>query len=177
MTDQVMSVSQATDEPPHSKTSIMSIVNRIAGAFGRDIGSGDIAMLRRMDLDDLGASAFWRIISTYVPADTLPNHDPLLAETERKWAIVLNALAILAGLHQHNVSLGAALAHAGFSELRFVRLLRARDATLGSHVRSAASYLASKGQSADCADLALLVFSDAEPVRRKLARDYYYNGD
>ena len=176
MNDPGMTASER-DEPTGSKTSVTSIVNRIAGSLGRDIGAGDLAALRRLDPEDPASPEFWRIMAAYVPSDTLPQGDPWLAQAERRWAIVLNALAILAGLHERTVPLGVALAGARYSELRFVRLLRARDAALADHVRSAARYLAAKGQGANCADLARLVFSESESVRRKIARDYYYNMD
>lgn len=177
MSDPDLNTPTLSDQRTASRTSMGTIVNRIAGAFGREIGAGDLAGLRRLDPDELASPEFWRVMAAYVPTDALPQHDPYLTRVERQWAVVLSALAILAGLHERTVPLGAALARARYSELRFVRLLRARDAALANHVRSAARYLAAKGQSADCVGLALLVFSEGETVRRQIARDYYYNVD
>jgi CRISPR system Cascade subunit CasB len=89
-------------------------------------------------------------------------------------------MAHLTGLHAAGRSLGTALADAGFSELRFVRLLRATDDTLLRLAIEAARFLAAKAQPSNQVDLALLVLSDGwtdasarERVRRQLARGYY----
>ena len=81
------------------------------------------------------------------------------------------------GLHVPGRRLGRALAAAGLSELRFVRLLRARERQLLSEVRTAARYLAARAEPVDWVDFARLVLSHdtkrAESVRRGIARDYY----
>jgi CRISPR system Cascade subunit CasB len=86
-------------------------------------------------------------------------------------------MALLEGLHAPRARLGAVLAESGFSELRFERLLRAHGEALWDAVRRMAHFLASKAASVNQADIAWLVLSDdrsdAERVRRRLARHFY----
>jgi len=161
--------------PAHN---LESVVNQIAYAMRHTLGRGDVAELRRLHPKDPSAPAFWKIAASYLaPARMLPRGGQLLDEAERRWASILSAMAQTAGLHRPGRRLGNALAAAGFSELRFVRLLRARDKPLFQNVRTAAGYLAAKAEPLDCADIAYLVLSDGRPhseaVRRRIARDYY----
>lgn len=172
----------APSASPSSSTThatLGAIVGRIAGAIERgELSPGDVASLRRLEPHDPSASAFWRVCALFLePAAALPANDPLRADAEKRWAGILNALAILQGCHRPGTPLGSALAEAGYSELRFSRLLRARDDVLLDEIRSGARFLASKAQPADLTDLARLVLSDGradeETVRRRIARSYY----
>ncbi len=154
------------------------VVNQIAYAIGGALGTGDVAELRRLHPKDPSAPAFWKVAALYLtPSGMLPSAGQRLDDAERRWASILNAMAQLAGLHRPARRLGHALAAGKFSELRFVRLLRAHDKTLFDNVRTAAGYLAAKAEHVDCADIAQLVLSDgrshSEAVRRRIARDYY----
>lgn len=170
-------------DPSLERPSLATVVHRIAAALDpavrqHGLPPGDVAALRRLEPDDLSVPAFWKVLATYVsPAGLLPRGGRALDDAERAWAVILNAMAHLAGHNDPHTSLGAALAEAGFSELRFVRLLRARGEALAPAVRTMAQFLASKAQPVNQADLAQLVLSDghnhAESVRRRIARSYY----
>jgi CRISPR type I-E-associated protein CasB/Cse2 len=155
--------------------SVARAVHGVARALGEGaIAPGDSANLRRLRADDPAAPAFWRVLSYYV-APNFPR--PLTEGEERRWAVILNGMAHMQGLHAPEQRLGAALREVGFSELRFVRLLRAESEGLEDLVRQTARFLAAKGRSANLVDLARLVLSDgrrdAERVRRHIARDYF----
>jgi CRISPR system Cascade subunit CasB len=164
----------AAREPRESMATTVACLARALDG----LSPGDLAELRRMDPEDPGCPGFWKVVvSDLEPAGVLPAGGPLLDQAERRWAAVLQAMAIAHGFHQPGARLGAALAEAGFSELRFTRLLRARDNGLHDGVRLAARFLAAKGQVADFRGIADLVLSEGRPysedVRRRIARDYY----
>ena len=178
MNSQALPESPAQAAPATREGGYRAAVARVAHGVARAleervIGPGDAAELRRLKPDDPASPAFWRMLAQYIA----PNFERLSQEDERRWAVILNALATLAGLDTPGIALGAALRDAGFSELRFVRLLRAEDERLADTVRGAARYLASKAQPANLAQFADLVLSDgrrnAEQVRRDVARTYY----
>lgn len=149
---------------------------RIAHLIDRELGPGDVAALRRLTTEDPGCPAFWRLSATVLaPGGLLPESEGLREWTEARWAVVAQAAASMRGLRSE-AGLGRALAEAGYSEMRFTRLLRADDAPLFDEVRTAARYLASKGTSVDPADFADLLLRPghaAERVRRRIARAYY----
>lgn len=161
-----------------TRTGLSDAINRIAAALRRNGAAGARASLRRLHWDDPTSPAYWRFLTEYVqeagllPADGEGRHD-----VEVSWAAILAATAQLADLHRPGRALGLALAAARFSELRLVRLLRARDRALLENVRLAARYLAAKGEYVDCADLAWLVLGHGGPsgekMCRDIARDYY----
>lgn len=153
------------------------VVNRLARALATDLSPGELSQLRRMEPHDPGCPAFWRlVIQILEPSGALPMGDPREA-AEVEWAAVLSAMVRLAGSHDPKIPLGRALAAAGYSELRLVRLLRSHGEQLGIELRKMATYLASKGERADLTLLASLIRSHdpqaAERIRRRLARDYY----
>lgn len=160
------------------RTSVSSIVGRIARALGGELSPGDVAALRRLDPASGLSPAFFRVVAEIIePATSLPADGPWRDAAERRWAAVTRVLAILAGLHAPRARLGEALAAAGYTELRFERLLRAHDEALWDEARRAAHYLASKGQPADHAGFAQIILSDGAPhgeaTRRRLARQFY----
>jgi CRISPR system Cascade subunit CasB len=157
--------------------SLNTTVHKIASYLSREefaggVSTGDLAELRRIKPDEPYTPALWRILLNYVP-----NDDQLSAERERRWAILLMAMATCAGLHDPSTDFGAALADAGWSELRFVRLLEARGDNLDKQLRRVAQYLASKDQQANWADAAWLLFvqqgDHASTTRQRIARSYY----
>jgi CRISPR system Cascade subunit CasB len=159
---------------PASAPSLARLIGALALCLSR-MGNGPLAELRRMDPSDPSGGAFWGVLFDLVePAhnlDAAPGRD----EQERRWAVILRAMAHLP--HQSGARLGDALAESGFSELRFVRLLRSRGPELADAVRQMVAFLASKGAHVDHADTARLVLFQDEPrdeeVRRDLARRYY----
>lgn len=166
-------------DAPQTPTSLSSRVNSIAAHLanrGALLSGGDVAMLRRMDPHTLSAPGFFKLAGT-VLADDLPRGGEPRDEAEVRWAAVIVALAHLGELHRPGQRLGAALAHAGYSESRFVRLLRADGERLVDELPAMARYLAAKSVAADFTEAARLLLSagrvDAEKTRRRLARDYY----
>jgi len=111
------------------------------------------------------------------PNWNLPLGGEPLEDAERCWACLLSALARTKGLHAPQVSLGNALAFGEYSELRFVRFLRAKGTALFKEIELMAQYLNSKAQPVDWTQVAEILFTrdedKAESLRRKIARDYY----
>jgi len=156
------------------RAAIARAVHGVARALEEgSIAPGDAADLRRLKPESLASPAFWRVVALHVA----PHFERLSEDDEARWAVILNALAVLPGLDDPRRPLGAALRDAGFSELRFTRLLRAEHDRLADNVRSTARFLASKGEAANLAQLAELVLSagrgHSEPVRRRIARDFF----
>ncbi|MFW6053278.1 MAG: type I-E CRISPR-associated protein Cse2/CasB [Persicimonas sp.] len=169
--------SETTPQAPEALPLHMTVY-KIAGFMSRDqyaeggISKGDLAELRRIDPAEPFTPALWKVLLEYVP-----DHDKLSAEQERRWAILLMAMATCAGLHDSDTAFGKALAEAGWSELRFVRLMEARGDNLVKEIRRLAQYLASKNQPADWTDAAWLLFVQrgdaASDIRQSIARAYY----
>ena len=67
------------------------------------------------------------------------------AEMETRWAAIIVGLAHLGALHQSERRLGVALADAGFSELRFARLLRADADRLVDELPTARAFSCGQG--------------------------------
>jgi CRISPR system Cascade subunit CasB len=163
-------------EAEESQITLRSLVGRIAAHIGEVMPPGDVASLRKLRPGAMWSPPFWRILvlhlSRSLPAEGRPRLD-----TERKWAAIVQAIAQLRGLHDPQVSLGRALARAGATEQRFLRLLRATDEPLADAVSTAAHQLATGAQAVDCADFARLVLSDGradeQSIRERIAYDYY----
>lgn len=159
--------------------SLSSIVDYVAQLLGHGSGvlsTGDIADLRRMDPWNIRAPGFFKLVGAALESE-LPPGGPAREKAETRWAAVIVGLAHLGDLHRPGARLGSALVDAGFSEVRFVRLLRADADRLIDEVPALARFLATKGAPADFTAAAHLVLStgrkDEETTRRQLARDYY----
>jgi CRISPR system Cascade subunit CasB len=156
--------------------SLFSLVASINAAIQHTVSKGDSAELRRLDPENPSCAAFWRLSAMYLQ-EQLPSHGEYRDEAERKWACIFQSMAQLGGLTQSNARLGQALLDAGYSELRFTKLLRSTGPKLRNAVREAARFLASKGKAANPFELAQLILSDnqsnQEKVRRDIARNYY----
>ena len=173
-----MTRTAAPDNTTDTAPDLGTTIGKIASYIGRDeyseagISTGDLAELRRINPDEPYTPALWKILLQFVP-----NHDHLSARQEQRWAILLMAMGNCAGLHDYATSFGKALAQAGWSELRFVRLMEARGDNLTKELRRLSQYLASKDQRANWADAAYLLFSQdgdsAQTIRQNIARDYY----
>jgi CRISPR system Cascade subunit CasB len=156
---------------------IASLVNTIAGLLRSSpaLTQGDSAALRRMD-PRRPPAAFFKVegltLDPHLPGDATRR-----ADMETRWATVVLGLAQMADLHQPERRLGHALVAAGYSELRFARLLQADADQLLDELPLLARFLAAKGMPADWAGAARLILSagraDEEDARRHLARDYY----
>lgn len=163
-------------EPQTAHATLRSLIGRITAQVGEAMAPGDVASLRKLRPGALWSPAFWRILVVNLSQE-LPAGGQARLDTERNWAVILQAVAQLRGLHEPETSLGRAMARAGASEPRLLRLLRAGDEPLADAVRTAAHQLAAAGQAVDCADLARLVLSDGrrdeQLVRERIAYDYY----
>lgn len=153
------------------------IVGKVAAMMHQEgaLSTGEMADLRRISPDQPFTPALWRILMM-MGLDNSP--DWIQQEKwERRWATLFMGMAHCTGLHSFDTSLGEALAEAGWSELRFVQLMRSKDETLETHLRRVAQFLASKNQEANWTDIARMMFfqsGDAgEKVRLSISRDYY----
>ncbi len=173
MTDANAQTETAVSHTAAIRTAVGAIARDLAGGFSR----GDVAELRRLQPDDASCAAFWKVCATRL-ATLLPGDERSRVVAERKWAVILRAMAELEGLHASGARLGVALATAGVTEARVLRLLRARAELLEDAVRHVAHQLASRATPSDQSEFALLVLSErseswAEIVRRQIARDFY----
>lgn len=171
-------IPNGAEAPPATPMTIPSVVARIAHAFEKRLSPGERAELRRMSPEDPGCPVFWRIMAQDLePAGLLPGGESARLESERRWAAVLSGMAVMQDLLQTGRRPGHALAEAGFSEQRLVRLLRARRETLEDALQGVARFLASKGEAVDWGPLAQLILQQdeerGESIRRAIARDYY----
>lgn len=165
-------------EPAAPPPTLASLVGQVAWDCAEVLSPGELAELRRLRYDEPGGPAFWRLVARRIePASRLPEDGPARVEAERRWAVILRAVAELASLHRPGRRLGIALAAAGVSEGRVLRLLRAHGEVLFDAVRTTTHQLATAGEPVDATDLAHLVLSSErdreEEVRRRIARDFY----
>lgn len=163
-------------------------VSRIAHRLnGQRIGAGDLAALRRLSYPDL-PPAFWKLyLGEYgVPREWRENRHRADEQLDWAWASLVRAMVEMApGPHAPRVSFAGELAASGYSEARFVRLLRAGDQDLARELRTAASWLASKGiPHVDWVPPARILLGrigfrgiDAQSTIHRLARDYFRLAD
>ena len=173
---------QSTRPRSWGETAIQLANDLAAERFPR----GDLAQLRRMDPDAPDAAAFWRLSAS---------HDLLGSSAiERKWALVLNGIALITrtaggdasgrSAHDKNMPIGRALFQGGepdratafYSESRLNRLLTARGPMLRTLLARLFRMMAAAGQSFDWYQMAQLILNEerADAVRRNIARDYYW---
>ena len=166
------------------------IAFEIAGEIaGRNFSPGDRAALRRMDLDNPDAAAFWRLLA--------PRGQLGCPPLERKWALILNGIALMTptisretggrSAHDGATPVGRALFLGGgtqrakgfYSETRFNRLLTARGSMLRILLARMFRMLAATDVSFNWREMAQFILNEdydeerAEDARRRMARDYY----
>jgi CRISPR system Cascade subunit CasB len=175
-TETTPSAEEHADERPSLNASVGSAAALIGAEH---FGNGDRAALRRISPEASFTPALWKVLHQ------IGQHDApdwiSQKEWERRWATLLMGLAFCVEpgrtLHEYDVPLGRALFAAGWSELRFVRLLRSTGEGLDVELRRVAQYLDSKAQPANWADVARLLFyqsgDTADDIRLSIARDYY----
>lgn len=138
--------------------------------------TGWAAELRRMRPESVDSPAFWKLAVQHLEHE-LTGSEERVAEQERRWSTILAALATLAPRHRPRFRLGRALAEAGVSEARLLKLLRARGGALPDALRAVCHQLNAAGQPVDGVEIARLVLSegraDEETVRRQIARTFY----
>lgn len=111
----------------------------------RAIGAGELAELRRIAGDDL-PPAFWKRYLTAVAAEWREPAGRVDPRVDRAWAGLIRAMVEMAPQpHSFERPFGAALAESGYSESRFVRLLRAEGEELAREARVAGAWLARAG--------------------------------
>ncbi len=140
---------------------LSSRVGSIAGAL-RAASPGELAALRRMGPDGPTAPAFWRLFATTIDPDDRANDDATMA-----WATIVSAMADAPTLDERTQA-GQAMAQAGLSEARFVRLLEAEGSALLDEFRQVARYLAAKGRGLAWTDMAALLLVKDREARRKI---------
>jgi CRISPR type I-E-associated protein CasB/Cse2 len=157
--------------------STASLVSTVAGLLAQSpaLTQGDLSALRRMDPRRPDA-AFFKI-EGLVLDDWLPGDAAARADLETRWAAVACGLAHLGELHRPGLRLGTVLAEHEWSELRFVRLVRADVGRLADDLPTLARFLKAKSAPVDWSGAAHLILSAGTPweeeVRRHIARDYY----
>jgi len=163
-----------TNETPSLNARINRIARLLAGAEGV-LTTADVASLRRMDPRSPDA-AFFKL-AVLALDESLITDTPSAMEAESRWAAIASGLALLGEFHQPGSRFGSSLSEAGFSELRFSRLLRADAERLVDELPMVARFLVAKGVPADWSTAALLILSagrtDEERTRRRIAREYY----
>ena len=175
---QIKELVEANEEIP----TLHSVVGHIAYAMGdhenkghKGLSNGDLAELRRIDVNHPYTPALWKVLLAFVPDAWTMGREQ--ATKEKRWATLLMAMAINRGKHERSKRFGAALAEAGWSELRFVRLMEARDEALLAMFRQMAAFVSSKGITTNWVEPAKLLFEQdgerAETVRLNIAREYY----
>jgi CRISPR type I-E-associated protein CasB/Cse2 len=151
-------------------------VRKIAWRIGLDdYPTGSLAALRRLRPEAPDGAAFWWLVAECAPTAF---DDGRLAKA---LAAVVQAMAIAHPFHRPlsgRGRLGEALAEAGVSEARLLRLLRLPRSELPEELRRLARLMAAKGDAgrfdwSDVFDLLFWVEGEAGERRRRIARDYY----
>lgn len=160
------------DAAPNPIRSRRAVVGALSATL-QHMSPGDLAALRRMQSGSPHCPAFWKLLVAEL-ADQLPTDDAHRRETERRWGVIVAAMAN--GLLSPGRRFGSALGEA-VPEARVVKLLRAHDEALANAVRVTVHHLASQGVRFDPFDLARLVLSDGgddeDDVRRNIYQDYF----
>ena len=177
---------QSTQSPNRGDTAVS-----IAGQMARsDFRRGDLAELRRMNVDASEPAVFWRLMAE----NDLLGRGAVL---ESKWALILHGIALMTptssednasrSAHDGHMPVGRALFLGGettrqtgfYSESRLNRLLTARGPILRTLLARMFRMLAAAGVSFNWREMAQFILNDnydeeaAELSRRRIARDYY----
>lgn len=163
----------AEGRPQHFARSVGKMA-RLMATDGA-LSTGALAELRRISPQKPFTPALWKLLLDL--GEEEPWGGMGRDVYERRMATLAMGMAFCAGQHDYKVPLGRALAKAGWSELRFVRLMEARGETLETLVRRMAQFLASKRQPANWVDVGWLLigqdWDSAEQTRLRIARSYY----
>ncbi len=156
--------------------SIEARIGAIAQLLSQPHHTGLAAELRRMRPGDVDCAAFWKVCVSHLEGE-FEGSESRIAELERRWSVILVALASMAGLHRPGRRFGTALARAEVSEARVLKLLHARGDPLADAMRTSCHQLAAASEHVDLAEVARLVLSDGRKdedlTRRRIARAYY----
>lgn len=164
---------EGDDRPKQFASSIGKMAKLMATEDA--LSTGTLAELRRVSSKNPFTPALWNLLLDLDEAEPWGGLDRDVYE--RRMATLAMGMAVCAGLHDYKTPLGEALAEAGWSKLRFVRLMEARGETLEKHIRRMAQYLASKSQSANWVDVGWLLLGQdwktADKTRLRISRSYY----
>ncbi|WP_084502495.1 type I-E CRISPR-associated protein Cse2/CasB [Fundidesulfovibrio putealis] len=165
---------ERTDIPSGPGSSALTDVARnLARIINREsFPSGMRAALRRLRPGQVWPMAFWDLALAHIPEDLLRSETQ-----ERQWAVVMQAMALMAPVGQAGIGLGTALARVGGDTMRhrLMRLVQSRDQGLEDQIRLTARLLASHDQAVDQTDFARLLLYPGETavrVRRELVRSF-----
>ena len=164
----------------HEEVSLARVLARIGRSLTpTGIGTGPLAEIRRMTPGS-PPPAFWRLYLEVVPTALREPAGSFSVRADRAWARLIRAMAEAAPTQPgRKPSFGAALATSGYSESRFIRLLRAEGDDLGREARVAARWLAVKGADADWWLVAQLLLDGTTPdahrerAVHRLASDFF----
>ena len=169
------------DEPSESRSLGQMVATLSSHLNAERIGAGALAELRRMTGDVL-PPAFWKLyLCDDVPAEWREPRGRIDARVDRAWAGLIRAMAEMApSPHSFDQPFGEALAETGYSEDRFVRLLRAEGEDLARELRIAGAWLARAGiKKADWEQPAHLLLKGFglnvkhQTASHRMARDYF----
>ena len=146
----------------------------------RRIGSGPMAELRRIGDYELPPE-FWFRYLTIVPPEWRKRNGVADARHDRAWAGLIRAMVEMGSSpHSFDLSIGKALAETGYSEARFVRLLRAEGKAVTRELRVVGAWLGHAGvkkvnwlQPASLFSWGPGMRSSRRAARHRLARDYF----
>lgn len=162
---------------PRSLGQVIATLSRQLNA--ERIGAGALAELRRMTDNDL-PPAFWKRYLLDVPAEWRERGGHVNVRIDQAWAALIRAMVEMApNPHSFDQPFGAALADTGYSEGRFVRLLRAEGDDLARELRVAGAWLARAGVRANWEQPAHLLLRglrlnvNHQIAGHRMARDYF----
>lgn len=170
-------VQSETAHAPSRSSDLSTLVARLARHLS-EAGPGDVAALRRLRPGSPQVGAYWKLLAAVLePAEQLPGEVSAREVAERRWAVILAAMAEAEGFHAPSQRFGRVLAECGVPEVRVLKLLRASGDALADAVRVTVHHLVSRGARFDQTALAALVLSDGrsdeERVRRGIYRDFF----
>ena len=152
-------------DAPH----ICRVVGKVWHALDANrIGAGRLAGIRRMAWREF-PPGFWEFYFKHVPEQWRQPAGDDNDRADLAWAALLRAMAEAApNPHANDTAFGAALAKTGYAEARFVRFLRADGEDLAREARTAAAWLAGKGQNANWREPAKFWREPAELILNRI---------
>ena len=174
--DTDMNNNQATGTFDTCHSVITRIHSRILALKHRG-ALGKIAQLRRLDPTAPDGSDYYEIEASTIDKSGLPRVSTFDREHGRRWATVVRATANVVGLHGNGPT-GRALSAAGVKPARLERFLNSQGGdSLDGNFESLVRFLRQKKERFNLTDLAFVYLwptsSEANDVRRKLAKSYY----
>jgi CRISPR system Cascade subunit CasA len=155
-------------------------INLIAHALVYQTSAEDLGWLCRLRMEDVESPQFALLYERFIHHRS----DPPNLAIDRRWTVIIRAMACLAGLHRPYIPLGKAMVRAQVEISRARVLLTARGEDLERVVNVLARQFSQRGTSVNHRDIAELILSDGHDqsicetswstkVRRRVARDFY----